>query len=336
MAAAVSALPPLARPRGRAGRLHGRREVDGRPERRPRARRGPRSTSTRSSSSASARRSGRSSLATARRRSAQPRSAIMLELLEAPRRPPPVVALGGGALGSAAVREALREHLSCGSMSTLRPPGGGARGPPARSPPTAMRSPRSISSARPVYEQVADVVVPQRARRRDGGRARRAGGGSPHRGQVLWATSASGDYPAYIGPGLLIEHRFWPATVAGRRFLVTDYNAGRLYGERARPSRRAGHDHARRAVQDDRPRRDRLVRAGPRGADPRRRRGRTRGRGGRRPGRASAPPPISAGCAWCRSRRRSSPRSTPPTAERPASTWPRPRTTSAPTTSPRP
>jgi shikimate kinase / 3-dehydroquinate synthase len=34
---------------------------------------------------------------------------------------------------------------------------------------------------------------------------------------------------------LLTEHRFWPGTVAGRRFLVTDGAVGRLYGELLEP-----------------------------------------------------------------------------------------------------
>ena len=51
---------------------------------------------------------------------------------------------------------------------------------------------------------------------------------------------------------------------------------------------------------------------------------------------ASAPPPTSAASPSCRSRRRSSPRSTRPTAARPASICRRRRTTSAPTTSRRP
>jgi 3-dehydroquinate synthetase len=33
----------------------------------------------------------------------------------------------------------------------------------------------------------------------------------------------------YIGEGLLTEERFWPPVVSGRRVLVTDQNAGRLY-----------------------------------------------------------------------------------------------------------
>jgi len=51
---------------------------------------------------------------------------------------------------------------------------------------------------------------------------------------MLWGTSASGEYPAYIGPGVLAAG-FWPASVEGRRFLVTDGNAGRLYGDALEP-----------------------------------------------------------------------------------------------------
>ncbi len=47
-------------------------------------------------------------------------------------------------------------------------------------------------------------------------------------------TSASGDYAAYVGPGLLSE-RFWPPAIEGRRFLVSDGNVARLYGDALAP-----------------------------------------------------------------------------------------------------
>ena len=65
--------------------------------------------------------------------------------------------------------------------------------------------------------------------------------GVPAGVRMLWATSDSGDYPAYIGPGLLrIDSdppapAFWPATIEGRRFLVCDGHSGRLYGDRITP-----------------------------------------------------------------------------------------------------
>jgi shikimate kinase/3-dehydroquinate synthase len=58
--------------------------------------------------------------------------------------------------------------------------------------------------------------------------------GVPPGVEMLWATTAGGDYPVYIGPGLLAAG-FWPRIVEGRRFLVTDYNAGRLYADRLEP-----------------------------------------------------------------------------------------------------
>ena len=62
--------------------------------------------------------------------------------------------------------------------------------------------------------------------------------GAPAGVRMLWATSDSGDYPAYIGPGAARGRRrrgFWPATIQGRRFLVCDGHSGRLYGDRIAP-----------------------------------------------------------------------------------------------------
>ena len=83
-----------------------------------------------------------------------------------------------------------------------------------------------------------DLVIPQ-SRVSELGRVTAALEAMPPHTRLLWATSAGGDYPVYIGPGLLGgagEAAFWPRTlVQGRRFLVTDYNAGRLYADRLEP-----------------------------------------------------------------------------------------------------
>jgi shikimate kinase / 3-dehydroquinate synthase len=83
-----------------------------------------------------------------------------------------------------------------------------------------------------------DIVIPQR-RVHEMTRLAAALEAMPPRVKLLWATSAGGDYPVYIGPGLLGgggDPAFWPRRlVEGRRFLVTDYNAGRLYAERLEP-----------------------------------------------------------------------------------------------------
>ncbi len=54
--------------------------------------------------------------------------------------------------------------------------------------------------------------------------------------KVLWATPPSGDYPVYVGAGLVTELGFWPASVPGRRVVISDYNAGRHYGEAFEPT----------------------------------------------------------------------------------------------------
>ncbi|MFZ0039718.1 MAG: bifunctional shikimate kinase/3-dehydroquinate synthase [Solirubrobacteraceae bacterium] len=158
---------------------------------------------------------------------------ITLELLQEPAGPR-VLALGGGALGSAAVREALRAHLvawiDIDSETAWRRCQGTGR-PLAKD---RGEFTRRHQSREPVYAETADLVVPHE-RSADMRRILEAAEGLPPGTRMLWATSASGDYPAYIGPGLLSDHRFWPAIVAGRRFLVTDGTAGRLYGEFMEP-----------------------------------------------------------------------------------------------------
>src|SRR5262249_1032172 len=88
-----------------------------------------------------------------------------------------------------------------------------------------------------VYASLADATVP--AERSDTiGPVLEALSGMPDGVRLLWATSASRDYPAYVGPGLIPDVAgpgFWPDTVDGRRFLVTDGMVGRHYGETMEP-----------------------------------------------------------------------------------------------------
>jgi shikimate kinase / 3-dehydroquinate synthase len=152
---------------------------------------------------------------------------------------PVFVALGGGALGSEAIRRALREHLVI--WIDVDPGTAWARCEHSGRPLAAERAAfEALHAARePVYAQAADVVVPQRLG--EGPRAvLDALSGIAPRARMLWATSASGDYPAYIGRGLLGGEShppgaFWPATIEGRRFLVCDGHTGRLYGDRIAP-----------------------------------------------------------------------------------------------------
>jgi shikimate kinase/3-dehydroquinate synthase len=83
---------------------------------------------------------------------------------------------------------------------------------------------------------VVNLVIPER-RVYELKRILAATEAMPPQTKLLWAKTDGGDYPVYIGPGLLSAGggAFWPGAVEGRRFLVTDYNAGRRYAERLEP-----------------------------------------------------------------------------------------------------
>jgi shikimate kinase / 3-dehydroquinate synthase len=157
---------------------------------------------------------------------------ITLELLNAPA--PRVLSLGGGAIGSPAVREALAAHMVLWidvdpEVAWERCAGTGR--PLAQDRPSFERLYRERE---PVYAALADATVP--AQRSDAmAPVTRALDGLPPRTKLLWAASASGDYPAYIGDGLLTDRLLWPPGVEGRRFLVTDGQVGRLYADALEP-----------------------------------------------------------------------------------------------------
>ena len=158
--------------------------------------------------------------------------AVTVELLADPARP--VVALGGGAVGSEQVRRALAERLVIWLDADLETSWARSQGtlrPLARDHGTfaALHAERE-----PLYAALADAVVPS-ARSHDMARVLEALRGVPAGTTTLWAASDSGDYPVYISPGLLVERRFWPPAVEGRRFLVSDGRVARLYGHTLAP-----------------------------------------------------------------------------------------------------
>ena len=157
---------------------------------------------------------------------------LTLELLRAPN--PRVVALGGGAVTGERVRRALADHLVIWldipvETAWARVEGSGR--PLAQQRATFERL---YAEREPLYASLADVTVPA-GRSHAISTVLDALEELPPEIKVLWAASESGDYPAYIGPGLLTAHRYWPPTVAGRRFLVTDGMVGRLYGDAVGP-----------------------------------------------------------------------------------------------------
>ena len=238
---------------------------------------------------------------------------------------------------SQAIRDgASRATWSSGSTWTSTRPGRGSRHgqrPPAGPRPGSVRA--AVTRDRePLYAALADVVVPAARSLAHAGacwprsRACRA----THPGAVGDERRRPTTRPT-SGPGCS-RARFWPATVPGRRVLVSDCNAGRQYGDALEPldgrvaimpgeqSKTIAHAEI---VWTE------LVRAG---MTRERRRRRARRRRRRRPRRLLRRHLPARRALRPGARRRSSPRSTPPTAARPASTWPRRRTTSAPSTSP--
>ncbi|HWD63839.1 MAG TPA: 3-dehydroquinate synthase [Solirubrobacteraceae bacterium] len=159
---------------------------------------------------------------------------VTLELLDDPT--VDIVALGGGAVGSERVRRALGSRRVIWLWTVWEDAWQRVEQSDGERP-LAVDLGRfhELHEARqPVYESLADVIVPA-SRSRQMPEILAALEGLPAEAKMLWATTSSSDYPVYVGPGLLTEHRFWPGTVPGRRAVVTDYNAGRHYTEFLEP-----------------------------------------------------------------------------------------------------
>ncbi|HEY0630986.1 MAG TPA: bifunctional shikimate kinase/3-dehydroquinate synthase [Thermoleophilaceae bacterium] len=139
-----------------------------------------------------------------------------------------VIALGGGALESERVREALRRHvvvhLEVDPEDAWRRASGKGR-PLARD---AGRFRELYEQRRPLYDSIADAVLPPA----DRGAVLRALPAihalreAPAGTRLVWARTASGDYPVFFGRGLMAAGFFFPA--AGRRFVVTDETVAAL------------------------------------------------------------------------------------------------------------
>ncbi len=150
---------------------------------------------------------------------------VVLELLAHP--DARVIALGGGAVGSERVRQALTSHtvvhLEVEPEEAWRRASNHGR-PLAREP---ERFGRLHSDRTALYESVADVIVPPGEREgiRRALPAFAALADAPAGTRLVWASAASGEYPVFLGAGLVGSGFFYPR--AGRRFVVTDENVER-------------------------------------------------------------------------------------------------------------
>jgi shikimate kinase/3-dehydroquinate synthase len=143
-----------------------------------------------------------------------------------------VYSLGGGALHSERIREALRaRHITVlldvdVNVAWERAAG---RGRPLARDPQEFRD--LYVRRRPLYMAAADVVLPADRRDRvdDALPSILALAEAPHGTRLLWATSASGDYPVFVGRGLLDQPL---SPVPGQGFLVTDDQVGPRYADR--------------------------------------------------------------------------------------------------------
>ena len=140
-----------------------------------------------------------------------------------------VVSLGGGAVLSARTRAALERHtvVLCEISVELAWSRAAGRGRPLARDRAAFTA--LYEERRGRYEQVADAFLPEASR--DDLAAALPHlvelADAPAGTRLVWARSASGDYPVLVGRGVL-GGVGWP--VEGRRFCITDETVAPLYG----------------------------------------------------------------------------------------------------------
>ena len=145
------------------------------------------------------------------------------------------IALGGGSVLSERVRKALGRHtvvlLEVDAAEAWRRIEGTDR-PLATSEADVERL---LAERLPLYEELADAVVPMA----DPGVIERALPAiqalaeMPEGTRLLWASNAAGDYPVFVGSGLLAT-KWWP--LEGQGFCLTDSNVAEYANRLRSPS----------------------------------------------------------------------------------------------------
>ncbi len=143
------------------------------------------------------------------------------------------LALGGGAVFSERVRKALGHHVVVWLQVRLRRRGAG-RGHGRPLAKDRKHFEELHGEREPIYARLADAVLPS-ADRELASRAlpwllglRELPPGT----RMAWGISASGEYPAYVGPGILGAD-WWP--LASRRFCLADTTVAGLHGDAVQP-----------------------------------------------------------------------------------------------------
>ena len=147
------------------------------------------------------------------------------------------IALGGGSVLLPSVREALERHIVVLLEIDAKEAWRRIEGTPRPLATSEADVEALLAERLPLYEELADAVVPMG----DAGVVMRALPAiqalaeMPKGTRLLWASSASGEYPVFVGSGLL-EAKWWP--LESRRFCVSDENCD-SYAETIGPF--AGH-----------------------------------------------------------------------------------------------
>jgi shikimate kinase/3-dehydroquinate synthase len=144
------------------------------------------------------------------------------------------IALGGGSVLSPRIREAMARHtvvwLQVDAAEAWRRIAHSDR--PLASDAESVGT--LLATRLPLYEQLADAVVPMgdRAMVRRALPMLRELHELPAGTKMLWASAPGGEYPVLVGRGL-IDCGWWP--LESRRFVVSDRSVGPLYRERLEP-----------------------------------------------------------------------------------------------------
>ena len=140
------------------------------------------------------------------------------------------IALGGGSVLSERVRRALDRHTVVLLEIDAKEAWRRIEGTPRPLATSEADVEALLAERLPLYEELADAVVPM-ADARVVERALPAIQAQKENlyGKLLWATSASGEYPVFVGPNVL-RMDWWP--LSGKRFCITDRNVAFALGER--------------------------------------------------------------------------------------------------------